>query len=79
MFGPKKPPAAAAGKKPNGVDVLIQKLAALPPSMDLLVAAVVGGYSLVAIFVDGAKFVGLVCILIGLIFALLASMPSCAR
>ena len=71
MFGPKKPPAAAAGKKPNGVDVLIQKLAALPPAMDLLVAAVVGGYSLVAIFVDGAKFVGLVCILIGLIFALL--------
>ncbi|KAB2911186.1 MAG: hypothetical protein F9K30_21940, partial [Dechloromonas sp.] len=70
MFGPKKPPAAA-GKKPNGVDVLIQKLAALPPAMDLLVAAVVGGYSLVAIFVDGAKFVGLVCILIGLIFALL--------
>ena len=55
MFGPKKPPAAA-GKKPNGVDVLIQKLAALPPAMDLLVAAVVGGYSLVAIFVDGAKF-----------------------
>lgn len=70
MFGPKKSPAAA-GKKPNGVDVLIQKLAALPPAMDLLVAAVVGGYSLVAIFVDGAKFVGLVCILIGLIFALL--------
>lgn len=69
MFGPKKQPRT--GKKPSGVDVLLQKLAALPPAMDLLVAAVVGGYSLVAIFVDGAKFIGLICILIGLLFALL--------
>ena len=69
MFGPKK--QSAAGKKPSGVDVLLQKLAALPPAMDLMIAAIVGGYSLVAIFVDNAKFVGLVCILISLIFALL--------
>lgn len=69
MFGPKK--QSAAGKKPNGVDVLLHKLAALPPAMDLMIAAIVGGYSLVAIFVDNAKFVGLVCILISLIFALL--------
>lgn len=69
MFGPKK--QTAAGKKPNGVDVLFQKLAALPPTMDLMIAAIVGGYSLFAIFVDNSKFVGLVCILISLIFALL--------
>lgn len=68
MFGPKKPHATA---KPNGVDVLIQKLAALPPAIDLVLAAVLGGYSFVAIYVDNAKLVGLVCILSALIFAML--------
>lgn len=70
MFGPKKTPGAST-KKPSGVDVLLQKLAALPPAIDLMVAAVLGGYSFVAIFVDNAKFVGLVCILLALLFALL--------
>lgn len=68
MFGPKKQPAAA---KPNGVDNLIQKLKALPPAIDLIVAATLGGYSFVAIYVDNAKFIGLVCILMALLFALL--------
>ena len=70
MFGPKKKPSDV-GKKKSGVDVLIQKLADLPAAMDLMVAAIVGGYSLVAIFIDGSKFMGLVCIIVGLIFAML--------
>jgi len=68
MFGPKKQTAAA---KPNGVDNLIHKLKALPPAIDLIVAATLGGYSFVAIYVDNAKFVGFACILIALIFAVL--------
>ena len=71
MFGPNKPPAASAGTKPNGLDVLIQKLSALPPAFDLMIAAALSAYSLVAIFVDNAKLVGLVCILLALIFAML--------
>ena len=69
MFGAnKKKPQAV---KPNGVDVLIQKLGALPPTIDLMVAASLGGYSFVAIYIDNAKLVGLVCILLALIFAML--------
>lgn len=68
MFGPKKQTSAP---KPNGVDNLIHKLKALPPAIDLIVAATLGGYSFVAIYVDNAKFVGLACILIALIFAVL--------
>ena len=68
MFGPKKQTTAP---KPNGVDNLIHKLKALPPAIDLIVAATLGGYSFVAIYVDNAKFVGLACILIALIFAVL--------
>ena len=69
MFG-KKPPTAPV-KKPSGVDVLIHKLTALPPAMDLMIAAIIGGYSLVAIFIDNSKFIGLACVLMALIFALL--------
>lgn len=68
MFSQKKPQTAA---KPNGVDVLIQKLGALPPAIDLMMAVLLGGYSFVAIYVDNAKLVGLVCILMALIFAML--------
>ncbi|WP_172600133.1 restriction endonuclease [Sulfuricystis multivorans] len=57
--------------KHNGVDNLIHKLKALPPVIDLIVAATLSGYSFVAIYVSNAKFVGLVCILIALIFAVL--------
>ena len=52
MFGPAKKQTDAP--KHNGVDVLIKKLSALPPSIDLIVAAVVGGYSFVAIYVDNS-------------------------
>jgi hypothetical protein len=69
MFGPAKKQTDAP--KRNGVDVLIKKLSALPPSIDLIVAAVVGGYSFVAIYVDNSKFIGLICILLALTFALL--------
>lgn len=69
MFATKKPQAATP--KSNGGDVLIKKLSALPPSVDLVVATVVGGYSFVAIYVDNSKFIGLICILLGLAFALL--------
>ena len=69
MFGPAKKQTDAP--KRNGVDVLIKKLSALPPSIDLIVAAVVGGYSFVAIYVVNSKFIGLVCILLALPFALL--------
>jgi restriction system protein len=69
MFGPAKKQTDAPKK--NGVDVLIKKLSALPPAIDLIVAAVVGGYSFVAIYVDNSKFIGLICILLGLTFALL--------
>ncbi len=69
MFSPKKTPTKSA--KPNGVDNVIHKLMALPPAIDLIVAAVLGGYSFVAIHVDNAKAVGLGCILIALLFALL--------
>lgn len=57
--------------KPNGLDNLIQKLGSLPPAIDLMIAAVVGGYAFVAMYVDNAKFVALACILIALIFAFL--------
>ena len=40
MFGPKKQTTAP---KPNGVDNLIHKLKALPPAIDLIVAATLGG------------------------------------
>ena len=69
MFGPAKKQTDAP--KRNGVDVLIKKLSALPPSIDLIVAAVVGGYSFVAIYVDNSKLIGLICILLALTFALL--------
>ncbi len=68
MFGQKKPQTTS---KPNGVDNLVKKLNALPPTIDLIVAATLAGYSFVAIHIDNAKFVGLVCILIALIFAVL--------
>ena len=69
MFGPAKKQTDAP--KLNGVDVLIKKLSALPPSIDLIVAAVVGGYSFVAIYIDNSRFIGLICILLALTFALL--------
>ena len=56
MYGQKKKPTA----KPNSVDTLIKKLAELSPSVDLLVASALGGYSLYASFVDSAKLVGLI-------------------
>lgn len=58
-------------KKPNGFDNLFQKLNSLPPVVDLLIAATIGGYAFVAIYVDDAKLVGLACFLIALIFAMM--------
>lgn len=57
--------------KPNGADVLIQKLVALSPTIDLIVAAALGGYSLIAIYIDKVKIVGLMCIVLSSIFACL--------
>lgn len=62
---------ASSNKKPSGVDVLLLKLVALPATVDLFIAAVVGGYSLVAIYIEDEKGLGIACIVVGLIFALL--------
>src|SRR5574338_605837 len=67
MYGQKKKPTA----KPNSVDTLIKKLAELSPSVDLLVASALGGYSLYASFVDSAKLVGLICLLFSSVFAVM--------
>ena len=67
MFAtPKKP----SPQPPNHAAAL-QKLLALPPAADLLVAATLGIYGLVAIYVEGERFIGVVCIIIALAFALL--------
>lgn len=69
MFGgsQKAPPKAAA--KPASGHQVIAKLIALPATVDLFVAVFLAGYSAFAIFVDGAKFVGLVTLLVALFFA----------
>lgn len=71
MFGQKTRKPPAENPQRTGADAIIQKLADLPPVAHLLVAATTGGYAMVAIMGDGAKFIGLVCLLIGLTFALL--------
>lgn len=66
----KKAPVRNSGStKPNGPDQLLKKLADIPATVDLAIAGSLALYSAVAIFVDHAKFVGLLCLLFALIFA----------
>jgi len=64
------------GNKPKPVDVLLKKLATLPPMIDLLLAAVLAVYSYVAITVDHAQLIGLVCFLVAIAFALLGLLAT---
>ena len=67
MFGRK--PTRKSAPQPAGVRQALARLTALPATTDLFVAVILAGYSAFAIFVDGAKFVGLVALLVALLFA----------
>jgi hypothetical protein len=69
MFGGSKKSTSKATPKPAGSMQALAKLTSLPATIDLFVAVFLAGYSAFAIFVDGAKFVGLVALLVALFFA----------
>lgn len=67
MFAASKKPATP----PPNYAAALQKFMALPPAVDLVIAAAMGIYGLVAVYVEGTPFFGVVCIVIALAFAFL--------
>ena len=58
-------------RQPSPVDRLLQKLAALPPMIDLIISAVLAAYGLFTLALENARVPGYSCLLIALIFAVL--------
>lgn len=66
MFARKKP-----SPQPPIHAATLKKLLDLPPAADLVLAALLGGYGLMAIYIEGARFVGILCLVSAVAFALL--------
>ena len=67
MFASKKKPA----QQQSSADNFLKKMEQLPPLVHLFSAATLAAYALFAIFIDNARFVGLCCIAIALMFAVM--------
>ena len=72
MFGAKKINPAQQAPKRNAVDVMLSKLNALSPGVDLLVAGAAACFAMFSTYVNHAPFVGLISTIATLCFAFLA-------